>query len=54
MLYRCAVRVNIQEHRSAVSAVVVLADSLSVLSADTGGVMKFWDAEHGTTRPLWA
>jgi len=33
-----------------VSEVFVLADSLSVLSADTGGVMKLWDAEHGTTR----
>jgi len=33
-----------------VSDVFVLADSLSVLSADTGGVMKLWDAEHGTTR----
>ena len=32
------------------SDVFVLADSLSVLSADTGGVMKLWDAEHGTTR----
>jgi len=27
-----------------------MADSLSVLSADTAGVMKLWDAEHGTTR----
>ena len=39
-----------QEHRSAVSDVFVLSDSLSVLSADTTGVMKLWDAEHGTTR----
>jgi len=27
-----------------------MADNLSVLSADTAGVMKVWDAEHGTTR----
>ena len=40
----------LQEHRSAVSDVFVLSDSLSVLSADTSGVMKLWDAEHGTTR----
>jgi len=33
-----------------VSDVFVLADSLSVLSADTAGVMKLWDAEHGATR----
>ena len=38
-----------QEHRSAVSDVFVMSDSLSVLSADTAGVMKVWDAEHGMT-----
>ena len=32
------------------SAVFVLSDSVNVLSADTSGVMKLWDAEHGTTR----
>jgi len=33
-----------------VSDVFVMSDSLSILSADTAGVMKLWDAEHGTTR----
>ena len=28
----------------------MMSDSLSVLSADAAGVMKLWDAEHGTTQ----
>ena len=32
------------------SDVFVMSDSLRVLSADTAGVMKLWDAEHGTTQ----
>ena len=38
-----------QEHKSCVTSVFIVSDRLQVLSAESAGVIKIWQAEDGVT-----